>query len=518
MQKNSSGSEFVRLVLFLGLVALVIGNGFYGRISAQENEVDIYRKIEPIADVIHKVLQNYVREPDIDRVVEGALAGIMSSLDRHSSYIPAKEYERMRQDTAGEFQGIGVLIEATEDGNILIRYTLPGQPAIQAGIRTGDLITAIDDAPLAEIGEGMTTREIASEAASRIRGRRGTTVKLTILRRHADDTEEILEFEVRRASIPLPSILEARVLDDGIGYMRIDDFKKSTKREIRERLKKLEEKEGMKSLILDLRWNVGGLLNASRDVADLFLPKNLLVTYTRGRDPNGPSPTDNMELYAQTKPVLPETFPMIILANEYTASAAEIVTGALQYYGRAIVVGDKTFGKGSVQTVVGLTRPKGSAIRLTTALYYTPAGVTIDNEGIRPDVEVRMSSEDQYALLRQMGKSFAADETLRDEQNHGSVTGNETTDETIQDVQLQRAVEMLREYPVFEDLVAKYHKDPSETQVAAKDTADEPVIPKPPEITEGIMGPEVFEEDLNGTKDEPEVDTIREGGESTDAP
>jgi carboxyl-terminal processing protease len=179
------------------------------------------------------------------------------------------------------------------------------------------------------------------------------------------------------------------------------------------------------------------------------------------------NPTEDLRHSTEKEPILPPNMPMMVLVGEYTASSAEIVTGALQYWARAIVVGEKTFGKGSVQTIIPLRRPEKSALRLTTALYYTPAEVTIDHGGIKPDVEVAVDTKDEIKLLEQLHDSYADDPKNRNRQNHGSVTGNPMEEGTVEDLPLKRAVEILSEDAVFENLLVRYHKDPRETQVAA---------------------------------------------------
>jgi carboxyl-terminal processing protease len=191
------------------------------------------------------------------------------------------------------------------------------------------------------------------------------------------------------------------------------------------------------------------------------------VTYTQGRKKDAPSP-ESMKLYTENEPLLPKEFPIIVLTNEMTASCSEIVTGAMQFYQRTIVVGAKTYGKGSVQTIIPLARPAGAALRLTTALYYTPAEVTIDSAGIKPDVEVAMEEKESFKLLEQMYKSYEDDPKKVNEQNHGTVTGAAAAPELMEDVQLKRAVELLKEDPSWENLIKKYHKDVHETQVAAE--------------------------------------------------
>jgi len=323
----------------------------------------------------------------------------------------------------------------------------------------GDMIVKIDDVSTA----GMAL----DDAAKRIRGPEGTTVKLTIFRRLEEGEAEYKEFTVKRESIPLESIKESRIVRDGIGYIRISDFKDNTAKDLARNIEQLLG-NGMTSLILDLRWNPGGLLSASKEACELFLPKNTLVTYTKGRNSTtDKKSSEDLRLYTERSPVLPENFPLVVLVNEQTASSAEIVTGALQFWAKAIIVGQTTYGKGSVQTIIPLSRPPGSALRLTTALYYTPAEVTIDSAGIKPDVEAPLSRKQQVALLRQMYESIRDDASRLNSQNHGAVTGEKPTEGSVEDVQLKRAVEILEEDPVFEKLLTKYHKDTHETRVAA---------------------------------------------------
>ncbi|HOE67374.1 MAG TPA: S41 family peptidase [Candidatus Hydrogenedentes bacterium] len=457
MRKNRF--EFTALFTFLLALSLVVANGFTNRIAAQGSKTDVWKQIEPIGVVLDEILRNYVKEPDTQKVVEGALIGMLNSLDDHSSYISADMLKQMREDTEGEFEGIGVSIHLDDAKNLEVLQPILGSPAAEAGIRSGDIIYKID---------GVSTKGIGvAEAAQRIKGPGGTMVHLTIIRHFEDPQKEpeILELDIKRGKVPLVSIMESRVLDGGIGYIRVSDFKATTAKEISEKLKELSAK-GMKSLVLDLRYNPGGLLTASKEVCSLFLPKGTLVTYTKGRE-NGSTISESLRLTTDRNPDLPATFPIVLLVSQDTASSAEIVTGALQYWQRAIVVGVKTFGKGSVQTIIPLHKPDGAALRLTTALYYTPAQVTINKEGIKPDVEAPMSRDDQQKLLKQMRASLTADPNNRDLQNHGTVTGNAIGPDGVEDVQLQKAVEILREDTVFQNLIQRHHKDTSLTQVAA---------------------------------------------------
>lgn len=454
------------LGLFLCAAALVLSNGFTARLLAEEKTVDVYREVEPIGIVLDRILREYVRDVDIQKVVEGALSGMLSSLDRNSSFINAKELQEMQEDTKGEFEGIGVSIRPDEEGNITVFYPIPGSPAAAAGIKAFDRIVAIDGKPTA----GMNTQQ----ASELIRGPRGSKVRLTILRRDRampDDPGQQLDIEVQRDKVPLESIKEQQILKDRVGYVRISDFKDNTGADLAKHLNAMLQ-EGIVGLVVDLRWNPGGLLTASRDTCELFLPKGSLVTYTRGRkDDQGRPNREDLKLVTSRKPIVPEGLPIIVLVNRHTASSAEIVTGALQYHQRAIILGEKTFGKGSVQTIIPLERPANTAMRLTTALYYTPADVTIDEQGIIPDIELSMTPEQEEALAKQMFASFENEPENQYQQNHGRMTNYAVTDETVDDTQLLRAWEILREVPVWVDLLRQYHRDVRETQMSAAEAA-----------------------------------------------
>lgn len=458
MHNRHSKSEFVALLAFLVVATLVLTNGFVARISAQGKDVDVFAKIQPIGDVLGIILDEYVREPNIDKVVEGALVGMMNALDRHSSFISAEGFQAMKEETRGEFEGIGVSIRFDDDKNVMVYQPLTGSPAAKAGVQSGDIILKVD---------GVATTGMAlDEVAKRIRGPRDSVVCVTVARKRENAEPQIVDYTIKRGSIPLESVKEARMLPSGFGYVRVSDFKDTTAKDLAKNVSPFLDK-GMKGLILDLRWNPGGLLPASKDVCELFLPKNTLVTYTQGRKTGHATLTENMKLYTEKEPLVPAGLPIIVLTNEETASCAEIVTGALQFWKRAIIVGAKTYGKGSVQTIIPLARPANAALRLTTALYYTPAEVTIDSEGIKPDVDTPFSRDEQRALVEQMFDSVKNDPSKVNTQNHGTVTGDTITDKGAEDKQLQRAVEILQEDTVLDNLLNKYHRDTHETQVAA---------------------------------------------------
>ena len=476
---RKSRTQFVSLLLFLAVLVFLLTNGFRARIFAQDAEEDVFRKIQPIGIVLQEIQSNYVLRPNMDEMVEGAITGMMNSLDEHSSYISARDFQRLIEDTSGQFEGIGVKIFLDEDKNIVIQQPIPGTPAAKAGVMAGDLIYKID---------GLLTKGMAlDEAANKIRGPRGTPVTLSLVRRLEINGEleaDVLEVEIKRGAIPVESIDEARVFENGVGYMRISDFKERTAQEMADKIKGFE-KEGLKALIVDLRWNPGGLLDPAREVCELFLPENTLVTYTKTRNRDGEGLAEDRRYYTQRPPVVPLNMPLIVMVNGLTASSSEIVTGALQFHERAIVVGSKSFGKGSVQTLIQLPNPPGAALRLTTALYYTPAEVSIHHQGILPDVNVPVTFTESRLLQQQllMSDRDSTDGT----QNHGlnGNAGAEAAEDAakepaassalsllgkeIEDVQLRRALDIIEEDGVFANLVAKYHKDPTLTQVAASE-------------------------------------------------
>lgn len=473
MLKRNSKRDFFTVLVFCLVMVLALSNGFLMRIYAQEQPVEIYREIEPIGDVIDIILREYVRDVDMKEIVEGALRGMVGSLDKNSAYVSAEELEALREETKGEFEGIGVSIKQDDNGNIMVLMPIVGSPAALAGIKPFDLIVAIDG----KNTEGMNT----ADAADLIRGRRGSYVTLTLLREPDPDAPEGTKAEpfdvkVQRARIPLESIKESQMLKNDIGYIRLSTFSDTSAKDLEKYLNELKA-QNMKAFVLDLRWNLGGLLNASKEVSELFLPPDSLVTYTKGRPrEDGSANKEDMRLTTSREPVLPLDLPIIVLVNSDTASAAEIVTGALQFYQRAIVVGQKTFGKGSVQTIIPLERPANSGLRLTTALYYTPADVTIDHQGILPDVEADMDRDHEVDLAKQMYESFERNIENQYHQNHGSMTpGYEVTEATVEDLPLAKAIEILTEQATWDELIKKYHRDVHETQVASdSNTVNDP--------------------------------------------
>jgi carboxyl-terminal processing protease len=357
---KASVCAFWLCVLISGLLFL---QGSGSDVKAGTDEV--YKNIEVFAEVLRQIEENYVEPQDSEELIYAAIKGMVEGLDPHSAFMTKQEHKDLMIETKGSFSGVGIEI-TTRDNLITVVSPIEGTPAYRAGIKAGDQIIAINDEP--------TNEMTLSDAVKRIRGPKGSDVKLTVRREGSDKP---LDFSITRDVIPLRSVRHHQLTPE-VGYVRISNFQSKTERDLKSALKTLEE-EKIEGLILDLRNNPGGLLDQAIKVSDLFLDEGLIVS-TKGRDSS-----QNMEISAQRNG-RPRTYPMIVLVNEGSASASEIVAGALQDNKRALVLGTKTFGKGSVQTILPLS--DGSGLRLTTARYYTPSGNSIQLEGIIPDIEL----------------------------------------------------------------------------------------------------------------------------------
>ncbi|HPY62436.1 MAG TPA: S41 family peptidase, partial [Kiritimatiellia bacterium] len=368
MKTFARNYKWLLLTLVLAL-NLAVGARLYSQETAAEkppkdSPLEMYNLF---SKVVEQVRANYV---DADKsnyqdLIYGALRGMLQSLDPHSTFMDEEAFTAMREDTAGKFGGLGITI-GIKDNLLTVIAPMEGTPAFQAGLYSGDKIVEIN---------GESTDGLAlEEAVKRLRGEPGTKVKIKIFR---PKTQLMKEFELERAIINVPSVKDTRVLDGGIGYVRMLQFGEETAADLQTALDELE-KEKVKALVLDLRSNPGGLLTAAVDVAQKFLKRGELIVFTRGRD-------NRMErsYRARARHVFPNV-PMVVLINGYSASASEIVAGALQDNRRAILVGEKSFGKGSVQSI--LPQDGGTAIRLTTAKYYTPSERVIHD--IRLDAHI----------------------------------------------------------------------------------------------------------------------------------
>ena len=401
------------------LITAVPGPGF-----AESSET--YRQLNLFGDVFDRVREAYVEEVTDQELIEAAIKGMLSSLDPHSSYLDADTYRLMRETTRGEFGGLGIEV-TMENGLVKVISPIEDTPAFRAGVKPGDLITHLDGEPVL----GLTLRE----AVDKMRGPIDTDITLTVARSGA---EEPLEIRIRRGVIPVRSV---RGRSEGnLGYVRIAAFTEQTEPGLKKAIGQIKEELGgnMQGLILDLRRNPGGLLEQAVAVSDAFLGRGEIVS-TRGR-------TQKPRRYNARSGDLVDGLPMIVLIDEGSASASEIVAGALQDHRRAVVLGTKSFGKGSVQTILPLG-PYG-AIRLTTSRYYTPSGRSIQATGIEPDIVVPRA---RLALLeperRRDETSLRGHLEGQDDQVSGEGKGatvDQPADEPPEDYQLARAIELLR--------------------------------------------------------------------------
>jgi carboxyl-terminal processing protease len=343
------------------------------------------RNVKYFREVLQLVKENYVGDTPVtyDDLTRAALDGMLGGLDPHSRFLPADEYQATEEEMTNAFGGVGIQVEVRDD-HVVIITAIAGTPAEKAGLRRGDRLIKIDGKPIESPSVEKTIRLV--------RGEPDTSVTLTIYR---PATKETLDFPLKRARIRLDSVRNVSRRPDGIGYLQITQFSERTGKEFRAALTALE-KQGLRALVLDLRNNPGGLLDAAIDVCDEFFNKGELIVYTQGRNPQ------SRENFTAEGRHPPRQYPVAILVNGGTASAAEIVAGAMRDTRRAVIVGEKTFGKGSVQSVIALKN--GEGLRLTTARYYTPSGVTIHEKGILPHVELEISAEDESKLRLQQSR------------------------------------------------------------------------------------------------------------------
>ncbi len=358
-----------RLLVFVVLaIALFFVFSGYGGKRAQALPDDAYEQLQIFANVLAIVQKNYVEPVTTKQLVQGAISGMLSSLDPHSAYLTPDLYKDLQVETRGTFGGLGLEI-TIKDGVLTVVSPIEDTPAYRAGIKAGDQIIKIND--------NFTKDMSLTEAVKQMRGPKGTTVRLTI---HREGVPQLFTVTLTRDIIRIQSV-KFKTLKNGIGDIRITSFQENTDENVHEALEKLAKADGgkIKGLILDLRDNPGGLLNQAVRVAGEFLNGGLVV-YTEGR-----TESQQQKYFAQSHPNF-YAFPMVVLVNSGSASASEIVAGALQDHRRAVIVGTQTFGKGSVQTILPLD--DRSALRLTTARYYTPNGRSIQAVGITPDVIV----------------------------------------------------------------------------------------------------------------------------------
>lgn len=373
------------------------------------------RNVRYFREVLQVVNQNYVGDASVsyDDLTRTALTGMVGSLDPHSQFLLADEFQETEDELTNAFGGVGIQVEQ-HDGQIVIITPIPGSPAERAGMRRGDRMVKID---------GKTLESPTIEKTIRlVRGEPDTMVTLTIFRPSQNRT---LDYTLKRERIRLDSVRNAALLAGGIGYVQITVFSERTGDEFKQALKGLEQ-QGLRALIVDLRDNPGGLLDAAIEVCEQFFKRDELIVYTQGRTP------ESREDYLAGGGNGGRAYPVALLVNGGTASAAEIVAGAMKDTRRAVIVGEKTFGKGSVQSVMELK--DGEGLRLTTARYYTPSGITIHEKGIQPQVEIEISEDDESKIRLQQTRTDLPDAAAFNER-FGF--------ERIADVQLETAEEVL---------------------------------------------------------------------------
>jgi len=353
-----------KIIFTYVFIVLPILFGYHQYSFGSSDELqETYKNLEVFSNVLSIVQQNYVDDINTKETIEGAIKGMLTSLDPHSSYLKPDDFKELQVETKGSFSGIGIEITIKED-MLTVVSPIEDTPAFKAGIKAGDRIIKID---------GESTKDMSIfDAVKKMRGPKNSEVTISI---HREDWTDIQEFTIVRDVIPLHSI-RAKILEPGYGYIRITNFQKNTSRDLKDDIDKLLQEGLLKGLILDLRNNPGGLLDASIKVVDLFLDEGIIVS-TKGRLKD-----QNMEFSAHAGG-LDYDFPMVILINGGSASASEIVAGALQDHNRALILGTQSFGKGSVQTIIPMA--DGAGLRLTTARYYTPSGTSIQATGITPD-------------------------------------------------------------------------------------------------------------------------------------
>ena len=340
-------------------------------VMAEESEQLPLEELRMFAEVFGRIKSAYVEPVTDEQLLEDAIRGMVAGLDPHSSYLAPDDFGSLQESTSGRFGGLGIEV-GMKDGFIHVISPIDDTPASRAGLQSGDLIIKIDDTPVQGMG--------LSEAVDLLRGEIGTSVRLSIMRDSADAPFEV---EIERAAIKSSSV-KSRLLADGYGYVRISQFQANTGEELNGAIAKVSEAQPLKGLVVDLRNNPGGVLQAAVDVSDAFLNEGRIV-YTEGR-----LERSELSFDAKADTALPMETPVIVLINGGSASASEIVAGALQDQQRAVILGTQSFGKGSVQTILPLSEDRG--VKITTARYFTPSGRSIQAQGIVPDVVIERRS------------------------------------------------------------------------------------------------------------------------------
>jgi carboxyl-terminal processing protease len=439
MVPKRKGRKIALLIAAVSALFVVIGFGVQHRCAAEGG--NDYESIELFTDVLKIVQKNYVEEVDTKKLVYGAINGMLSSLDPHSSFLPPDMYKEMKIETKGSFGGLGIEI-TVKDGYLTVISPIEDTPAFRAGIKAGDQILKIEDK--------LTKDMNIIDAVKRMRGPKGTKVTITVMREGFDRPKE---FTLVRDIIQVKSV-KYKTLDYGYGYVRIAQFQEKTDEDLVKALNILKNESGgsLKGLILDMRNDPGGLLDQAVKVAEHFIVEGGLVVYTEGRD------QDSKMRFTSGKGKKELGYPLVVLINGGSASASEIVAGALQDHNRGVILGTQSFGKGSVQTIIPLSEDSG--LRITTAKYYTPKGRSIQAKGITPDIvvenlEITAAEKKEILSIRE-----------KDLDNHFETEGGEQKDSKKEqklpaykideqfkgDYQILRALDLLKGWEILKSM------------------------------------------------------------------
>lgn len=427
--------RFINPIYPLVVYALFFNSPVCAEISQAESEAT-YKQLEIFSNVLSILQENYVEEIDSKAALNGAIRGLLFSLDPHSSYLPPESFKELQDETKGSFSGIGIEVTIKND-YLTIVSPIADTPADKAGLKANDIILEIN---------GEKTKNMGSyEAIEKLRGPAGSEVTISI---HREGWDELKKMTLKREDIPIQSI-KAEFLSPGIVYSRITKFQSHTSNEFKNKLQEMKGEHQISGLILDLRNNPGGLLHQAVSVADIFLDKGKIV-YTKGRR------ADQNTVFSAHANVDKRQYPIVVLVNEGSASAAEIVAGAIQAHKRGIIVGTQTFGKGSVQTIIPL--PDGAGLRMTTATYYTPDDRSIQALGITPDVEVPFvpgitpeAAGKEKKILKEADLTNHLPLTIQEDETNADKAVDELEKRLQQDNQLRSAYNIIKSLSLFSE-------------------------------------------------------------------
>ena len=423
------------ILILKNSIAIIIFLASFSAHSNSKNK-ETYEYLDLFGQIFDKVRSEYVEEVTDQELIEKAIDGMLTGLDPHSGYMNEEVWEEMQMDTQGKFGGLGIEI-TMEEGFVKVISPIEDSPAFEAGILAGDFIIQIDDTPVF----GLTL----NEAVELMRGEKGEPITITISR----ERSEPFEVKIIRDIIKIQSVKHE--VYDNVGYLRITSFTEQTEDGLIKSINKIQnENKKIKGFVLDLRSNPGGLLTQAVKVTDIFLKRGEIVS-TRGRD------TKDIRRYRAKNKDLTNGKPIVVLINGGSASASEIVAGALQDHRRAIIVGTQSFGKGSVQTIIPFQRSKDgnvSGIRLTTARYYTPSGESIQGKGINPDIIVEQGEFESYEFERYSESDLKDSLDKEDDENTNNTEDadlSEKEERLAKDYQLKRALDLLKGLSIFEE-------------------------------------------------------------------